>query len=110
MDLFLLLSSFFIFSPTDSSLTLANLTQLLQDVRHWDLLSVYLNIPNSVHKNIISQHSSESERREAYCKWYLNNHPCPSWYQVARAVYMFADHGVLEVLQSRYHKGEPCFQ
>ena len=90
------------FSPTDPSLTLTNLTQLLEGV---DLYDVYddLDIPDSVYNSIITQESSESERRKACWEWYLNNHPCPSWRHIANALYMSWEHGVLK---SRYLKGE----
>ena len=94
------------FSPTDPSLTLTNLTQLLEDVRHLFYVSDYLHIPLSVRVSIDTQQSSESERRKAYWEWYLNNHPCPSWRHIANALYMSREHGVLEVLKSRYLKGE----
>ena len=94
------------FSHTDPSLTLTNLTQLLEDVRHWDNVVYYLDIPNSVCTSIQTQQSSESERRKACWEWYLNNHPCPSWHHIANALYERWEHGVLEVLKSRYLKGE----
>ena len=94
------------FSPTDPSLTLTNLTQLLEDVRDLVFVSPYLDIPYSVYSNIRIQQSSESERRKACWEWYLNNHPCPSWRHIANALYMKDGHGMLEVLKSRYLKGE----
>ena len=96
---------FSMFSPTDPSLTLTNLTQLLEGV---DLfyVSAYLDIPYSVYSRIKAQESSGSERRKACWEWYLNNHPCPSWRHIANALYMNEKHGVLEVLKSRYLKGE----
>ena len=94
------------FSPTDPSLTLTNLTQLLEDVRDLEYVSYYLDIPGSVYSSIETQQSSKSERRKACWEWYLNNHPCPSWRHIANALYMNKEHGVLEVLKSRYLKGE----
>ena len=94
------------FSPTDPSLTLTNLTQLLEDVRDLIDVSAYLHIPFSVYCSITTQQSSESERRKACWEWYLNNHPCPSWRHIANALYISKEHGVLEVLKSRYLKGE----
>ena len=94
------------FSPTDPSLTLTNLTQLLEDVRNWFGVSYHLDIPYSVRNSIDTQQSSGSERRKACWEWYLNNHPCPSWRHIANALYMEREHGVLEVLKSRYLKGE----
>ena len=94
------------FSPTDPSLTLTNLTQLLEDVRDLVIVPYDLDIPDSVRNSIYTQQSSESERRKACWEWYLNNHPCPSWHHIANALYMSEEHGVLEVLKSRYLKGE----
>ena len=96
------------FPPTDPSLTLANLTQLLQDVGDWYLVCRSFDIPYSVRHSIEFQHSSQSERVKALEEWYLNNHPCPSWRHVAHALYVQEEHGVLEVLKSRYLKGESC--
>ena len=93
------------FPPTDPSLTLANLTQLLQDVESWFCVGLRLNIPSN---SIRYQHSSQSERVKALGEWYLNNHPCPSWRYVAHALYVSKEHRVLEVLKSRYLKGESC--
>ena len=96
------------FSPTDPSLTLTNLTQLLEDVGNLIGVTQYLDIPYSVYDSIttITQQSSWSEYRKACWEWYLNNHPCPSWRHIANALYMSEEHGVLEVLKSRYIKGE----
>ena len=94
------------FSPTDPSLTLTNLTQLLEDVRDLIGVTYYLDIPFSVYNSITAQQSSGSECRKACWEWYLNNHPCPSWRHIANALYMNREHGVLEVLKSRYLKGE----
>ena len=96
------------FPPTDPSLTLTNLTQLLQDVGYRYYVGASLDIPYSVCDSIESQHSSRSERMKALGEWYLNNHPCPSWRHVAHALYKWMEHGVLEVLKSRYLKGESC--
>ena len=96
------------FPPTDPSLTIANLTQLLQDVGDWNHVGLSLDIPYSVWGSIPSQDSSQSERVKALWEWYLNNHPCPSWRNVACALYEQGKHGVLEMLKSRYLKGESC--
>ena len=96
------------FPPTDPSLTLANLTQLLQDAGDWNGVGIDLNIPYSVRGSIRSRHSSQSECVKALGEWYLNNHPCPSWRHVAHALYVWNEHGVLEVLKSHYLKGESC--
>ena len=94
----------FMFSLTDPSLNLTNLTKLLEDVEDWDDVGVCLGIPNSV-LDISKQHSSMSQRKEACLEWYLNNHPSPSWHDIAYALYALDEHEVLEVLKSQYLKG-----
>ena len=95
------------FPPTDPSLTLANLTQLLQD-GDWDDVLSNLDIHYSVLNSIKSKHYSQSECMKALGERYLNDHPCPSWRHVAHVLYEQKEHGVLEVLKSRYLKGESC--
>ena len=95
----------FMFSLTDPSLNLTNLTKLLEDVEDWYNMGLYLDIPDSVRESIIKQHSSMSQHKEACWEWYLNNHPSPSWRYIASILYNFNEHEVLEVLKSQYLKG-----
>ena len=95
----------FMFSLTDPSLNLTNLTKLLEDVEDLNYVSGALEIPDSVYDSIINQHSSMSQHKEACWEWYLNNHPSPSWRYIASILYNFNEHGVLEVLKSQYLKG-----
>ena len=83
-------------SPTDPTLTLTSLTQLLGSVEDWYLFSVWLDIPRSVYR----KHSDEPQR---LCEWYLTHHPAPSWLQVAAALYRRGEHDILEVLRSQVH-------
>ena len=95
----------FMFSLTDPSLNLTNLTKLLEDVKDWNYVGAILDIPDSVRDIIQEQHSSVSQRKEAYWEWYLNNHPSPSWRYIAYILYDLEEHEVLEVLKSQYLKG-----
>ena len=87
----------FMFSLTDPSLNLTNLTKLLEDVEDWKRVGAFLGIPYSVRD--IRKH------KEACWEWYLNNHPFPSWRYIAYILYMLDEHEVLEVLKSQYLKG-----
>ena len=96
--------------PIDPTLTHTNLTQLLDSVdwksSDWDeSFSVLLDIPDSEHIKIMAKHSDEAQCKRALCRWYLDNHPAPSWKHVADALYLYGDHVVLDVLQSQYLKG-----
>ena len=85
--------------PTDPTLTLTSLTQLLGSVEDWYLFSMRLNIPDSVYW----KHSDEAQRLHGLCEWYLTHHPAPSWLQVAAALYCHGEHDILEVLRSQVH-------
>ena len=91
--------------PTDTSLTLTNLTQIMEDVVMNKYVRLYLNIPTSVYNDISKQHSDEFQKKKALCEWYLNNHPSPSWRHIADALYINDHHDVLDVLRGRYLKG-----
>ena len=80
--------------PTDPTLTLTSLTQLLGSV-DWNWCHVWLNIPISVYR----EHSDGTR----LCEWYLTHHPTPSWLHVATALYSSGEHDVLEVLRSQVH-------
>ena len=98
-------SSFsFMSPPTDPSITLTNLTQLLGDVENscLDRVGAFIDIPNSVRD---SNEEQDSNVPKAWWEWYLNNHPSPSWRHVASALYWSEQQEVLEELKSRYLKG-----
>ena len=82
--------------PTDPTLTLTSLTQLLGSVEDWYRFSLRLDIPPSVYM----KHSDEPQR---LCEWYLTHHPAQSWLQVATALYRDREHDILEVLRSQVH-------
>ena len=85
--------------PTDPTLTLTSLTQLLGSVEDWELFSAWLDIPDSVYW----KHSDETQRVQGLCEWYLTHHPAPSWLHVAIALYSRGEHDILEVLRSQVH-------
>ena len=92
-------------TPTDPSLTLTNLTQLMENVNNMDFVQLSLNIPNDVYDDIYYQYSNYSKRKETLSEWYLNNHPAPSWQHIADGLYCWREHEALEMLRTLYLKG-----
>ena len=84
--------------PTDPTLTLTSLAQLLGSVEEWYSFSYWLDIPDSVYL----EHSDET-RVQGLCEWYLTHHPAPSWLHVATALYRRGEHDMLDVLRSQVH-------
>ena len=92
-------------TPTDPSLTLTNLTQLMENVNFTRYVQYSLNIPDNVYDDICKQHSNDSKRKETLSEWYLNNHPAPSWPHIVDGLYRRYEHEALEVLRTFYLKG-----
>ena len=90
----------------DPTLTLPNLTALLENV-DWDKFGrVYLDIPDATLDMIRSSGGDSSQRRQKCWKVYQNEHPTPSWKQVAYGLYVTGYLEELEVVQKKYLKGE----
>ena len=92
-----------IVSPTDPTLNLANLKQLMEYVDDLEEVCTHLCIHESVYDDIMKQHGDEPV--EALCEWYLTNHPAPSWRHVAYALYESKEQDVLTELRILYLKG-----
>ena len=91
---------------TEPTLTEENLTSLLERVKSLDHVATNLHIPGSKKNEIQRQYSSISQRRQQYCRYWLSDHPAPSWLVVADTLYRTGEYGALEVLQKFYLKGE----
>ena len=95
----------------EPSLSLTDLTTLLENVNvkvsyNWNLIGIYLNIPDSKLNAIEGQHSSPDQRSHACWDLYITGHPSPSWRKVAYALYLVDCLEELEVVQKKYLKGE----
>lgn len=89
---------------TDPTLTVANLSTVLEDV-DCNLLWKFLQISMPRLLSIRQQHKSEAKRRQACWELFLNEHPSPSWKHVAMALYQSGYLNSLEVVQKKYLKG-----
>lgn len=95
----------------EPSLSLANLTNLLENVNErdsdqWWLIGIELNIPSSKVNAISDQYSNPDQRSHACWNLYITDHPSPTWKRVAYALYMEDCLEELEVVQKNYFKGK----
>ena len=66
-----------------------------------------MNIPESKRDEIKSQYSDDAQRCSRACwELYLNDHPSPTWKEVAYALYRRGHLEELEVVLKKYLKGE----
>ena len=95
---------------SESTLTLTNLCNALAEVKDWDHLSVWLNVPDSKRLLIKRQHRDPAEAKEEMLKVFLAQHPAPSWATVTEALYRsgYFDekcHHVLQEVRRLYGTG-----
>ena len=90
---------------------MSNLNEVLEEVENVIdpkavCLSDYLDIPESKQEEITNQHSNESQSKHAIVEEFINNHPAPSWKQVAEGLYKNEDNRALQIVKQKYLKGK----
>ena len=93
---------------TEPTLTLDNLTSVLEDVQNVERVIPWLQIPPSKQQEINQQYDRITQRIRAYCEYLLTHHPAPSWKWVAVVLWDKQEHGALEMLQKVCLKGKSC--
>ena len=78
---------------TDLTLTIDRLMELFESVEDPDHAGIYdesleqlLGLPQSAVEEIKRSYQSPTQRKEAYLDTYTNQHPCPSWKNVAETL------------------------
>ena len=92
---------------SESTLTLPNLTKVLENVDWYDV-GYKMDIPKAQRDMIRQQRASgddESQCRQKCWELYIKEHPLPSWKQVAFALLWNDCIEELEVVQKKYLKG-----
>ena len=76
-------------SPSDPTLTVENVTEVMGEVGDWEKVGgiCRLSIPDSKLHEIKQQSSSEKEKSRAMGGYWVNTHPDPSWERLARVLY-----------------------
>ena len=80
-------------SPSDPTLTVENVTEVMGEVGDWErvarrvLATHGLQIPDSKLQEIKQQSSSEKEKSRAVGGYWVNTHPHPSWEKLAQVLY-----------------------
>ena len=97
----------YIHTLTEPSLTVNNLSTVLDGVQIIDNVTAWLQIPVSKQGELKQQYNS-SQVKKALAECFITHHPTPSWMIVGNAIWKGGEHKALEVVQKLYLKGEPC--
>ena len=96
-------------SHTEPTLTLTNVTAIMENVQKWEIVTSYIDIPYSKYDELKKQNPTTAQCKQACWDYWLNHHPAPSWRGVASALYGCYEHGALEGLQMKYLKGKCAY-
>ena len=75
-------------SPSDSTLTVDSVLEVMGKVQKWELVGVDLGLPYSKRQEIKEQSSTEIEKSHQVGRYWVNTHPDPSWEELGRVLYM----------------------
>ena len=74
-------------SPSDSTLTVDSVLEVMGKVQEWYGVGGGLEVPGSKLDEIEEQSSTEIEKRHQVGRYWVNAHPDPSWEKLGRALY-----------------------
>ena len=94
-------------SPSDPTLTVENVTEVMAEVENWEwVMGIFgLGVPASKLHEIKQQSSSEKEKRHAVGRYWVSTHPVPSWEKLARELYEEGEERALAVLKQYLPNG-----
>ena len=91
---------------TDPTLTLNNVTAIMRDIQEWEDVASWIGIRRSKCLELKNQNHTTDQAKQACWDYWLHHHPAPSWRILAGGLYVWEEHGALEVLLTNYLKGE----
>ena len=74
-------------SPSDHSLTVDSVLEVMGKVQEWELLGIELEVPLSKRQEIEEVSSTEEEKSHQVGRYWVNTHPDPSWEELGRVLY-----------------------
>ena len=96
-------------SHTEPTLTLTNVTAIMEHVQEWEIMANDVDIPYSKRNELMVQYPTTTQHKQACWDYWLSHHPAPSWRSLANILYEWKEHGTLEVLQMKYLKGKCAY-
>ena len=92
-------------SPSDPTLTVENVREVMAEVGHWMMLGDWLGVPYSKQLEINKQSSTEREKNLAVGDYWVNTDPEASWEKLAMALYQEREERALAVTKQYLQQG-----
>ena len=78
----------------------------MKDVQEWESVAYWIGIPDNILGEHQSQNPTTDQCKQACWDYWIQHHLAPSWRILAGGLYVWREHGALEMLQINYLKGE----
>ena len=78
-------------SPSDSTLTVDSVLEVMGKVQGWKQVGRALEVPDSKRDEIKDQSSTEIEKSHRVGQYWVNTHPDPSWEELGRVLYQWGE-------------------
>ena len=92
-------------SPSDPTLTVENVREVMAEVRSWDLVGIGLHVPYSKRQEIRQQSSTEREKSLALGDYWVNTDPNASWEKLAWELYWKGENRASAVMKQYLQQG-----
>ena len=92
-------------SPSDPTLTVEKVVEVMGEVRDWKGVGCWHNIPNSKLAEIKQQPCTEAEKSRALGAYWVNTDPHASWEKLAWGLYRNGEEKAAEMAKQYLPKG-----
>ena len=92
-------------SPSDPTLTVENVAEVMEMVVNWEGVGVGLGIPYSKQEEIIQQSLIERVKSNALVQYWVNTDPDASWKKLARVLYWRGEERAAATVRQYMPKG-----
>ena len=91
--------------PSDPTLTVENVREVMVEVRDWVEVGIVLRVPYSKRQEIKQQSSTAREKCLALGDYWVNTDPDPSWKKLAKVLYWREEKRALAVMKQYLQQG-----
>ena len=92
-------------SPSDPTLTVENVREVMAKVGNWWGVWRWLDVPDSKIQEIDQQSSTEREKSLALGEYWVNTAPGASWESLARVLYQWREERALAMMKQYLQQG-----
>jgi len=92
-------------SPSDPTLTVENVTEVMEKVRNWERVGYELHVPYDKRWDIELLSTFEREKSRSLGRYWVNTVPGASWRVLGHALYTYREETALAMVKQYLPKG-----